>query len=122
MEFDLRVNEERVRLHYSQSYFEKHNAAITLRPQHRHCADAILAHGEIAHIHPSDGSMRMILGPNDTRTVVERGWGERHGLAGIALGLPATYTLIYAPRDSEDIDGITAILDAAIAHNSLPAS
>ena len=102
------------------SHFEKHTAAVTLRPACRHGVDARLARGEIAHIHPSDGSIHMVLGPSDTRTVIERGWGERHGLAGIALGLPATYTLIYAPRDREEVDTIAAILDAAIAHACSP--
>ena len=118
--FDLRVKRDEARLCYALSHFEKHTAAVTLRPACRHSADARLAHGEIAHIHPSDGSMHMVLGPSDTRTVIECGWGERHGLAGIALGLPATYTLIYAPRDREDVDMIAAILDAAIAHASSP--
>lgn len=116
--FDARVAGDPARLSYALSHFEKHNQAVTLLPDCRHCADARRTHGEIGHIHPSDGSMHMVLGASDTRTVIERGWGERHGLAGIALGLPVTYTLIYAPRHEMEVDAVATILDAAIAHMS----
>ncbi|WP_217429803.1 luciferase domain-containing protein, partial [Sphingomonas bacterium] len=116
--FDARVARDPARLGYALSHFERHNQAVTLRPGCRRCADARRTHGEIGHIHPSDGSMHMVLGASDTRAVIERGWGERHGLAGIALGLPMTYTLIYAPRDEAEVDTVATILDAAIAHMS----
>ncbi|KAK7936580.1 uncharacterized protein PG986_015018 [Apiospora aurea] len=34
--------------------------------------------GEIAHPHRLDGSMHVVLHPEDVRTVIEGGWGERH--------------------------------------------
>ena len=102
------------RLIFARSHFETRHRAVTARA--RCCGDAVSSRGEVAHIHPSDGSMHMVLGRSDARAVVERGWGERHGLAGIALGLPLTYTLIYAPRSSADVAAIDRILTAAIAH------
>lgn len=112
--FERAVSSDTERLVFAQSWFEKRNRAVTARMCG--CADAHASHGEIAHIHPADGSMHMILGPSDALAVIRAGWGERHGLAGIALGLPLTYTLIYAPRDERDVAAIERILAAAIAH------
>lgn len=114
--FDARVAADPVRLTYALSHFEKNHEAVTLR-DHLCChADARATHGEIAHIHPSDGSMHMVLSASDAGLVVERGWGERHGLAGVMLGLPLTYTLIYAPRDGSEVEIDGMILDAAVAY------
>ena len=41
-----------------------------------------ITHAEIGHMHPTDGSMHMILSPSDAKVVIESGWGELHGLAG----------------------------------------
>lgn len=38
--------------------------------------------GEFAHLHPTDGSMHMVLHPHDAQLAVERGWAELHALAG----------------------------------------
>ena len=99
---------------FAQSHFEKRHRAVTARSCG--CPDAVASHGEVAHIHPTDGSMHMILAPGDARAVIEAGWGERHGLAGVAMGLPPTYTLVYAPRDERQVATIGHILVAAIAH------
>lgn len=100
------------RLVFAKSHFEKHNAAVTLR------ADASAGGGaanlEIGHIHPSDGSMHMILAPADADLVITRRWGERHGLAGVAFGLPLTYMLIYAPRNAAEVEVAARILAAAV--------
>ena len=116
--FDRHVAAGDASLHYARSHFERHNQAITLRcPDHGHpvaCATC----GEIAHIHPSDGSMHMILSPSDARHVIAGGWGERHGLAGKALGLPTTYLLIYAPQDADGLAMIDRILGASIRYMS----
>ena len=58
----------------------------------------------------------MILSPSDACTVITGGWGELHGLAGHAFDLPPTYTLIYAPRDADEVAVVMRILDAAIAY------
>jgi hypothetical protein len=100
-------------LDYALSHFEKNNRAVTLRRELCFHADAHAARGEIGHIHPTDGSMHMILSPSDASCVIERGWGELHGCAGRALDLPATYTLVYAPRDPTELAIVRSILDAA---------
>ena len=114
--FDARVAQDPGRLSYALSHFEKTNQAVTLQARLCRHTDARATHGEIAHIHPSDGSMHMVLSASDAAAVVERGWGERHGLAGVALGLPLTYTLIYAPRDEAEVRTDARILDAAVAY------
>ena len=117
--FEQAARTDPERLCYVPSHFEKRHRAVTLREACRCHHDALGAHGEVGHVHPSDGSMHMILSPSDARTVIERGWGERHGLAGVRLGLPPTYTMIYAPRTRAEIATITSILDAAIGYMSL---
>lgn len=111
--FERAVDADTGQLMFAQSHFEKRHRAVTVR--RCCCADAVASHGEVAHIHPGDGSMHMILHSADARVVIERGWGELHGLAGVTLGLPPTYTLVYAPRDEHGIAVIGRILDAAIA-------
>ncbi len=60
--------------------------------------------------------MHMILSPRDAVAVIEAGWGERHGLAGIALDLPVNYVLVYAPRGRTDLAVIGQLLEAAIRY------
>jgi hypothetical protein len=117
--FDARVERERELVEYKLSYFEKWNYAVTLREPESGHADALASHGEIGHVHPSNGSMHMILNRADARTVIEHGWGERHPLAGVMLALPATYLLIYPPRDSDELEVTGRLLDVAIAHMAL---
>lgn len=114
--FADKVRADPERLSLATSHFEKHNQAVTIAAPYRRREDACIAHGEVGHVHPSDGSMHMILDPADARIVIERGWGERHGLAGVRLGLPRTYLKIYAPRDEADLAPVSSILDAAIAY------
>ena len=114
--FEARIAADPERLLYARSGYEKHNDAVTLRTDLCRHPDACATRGEIAHIHPSDGSMHMVLSAFDAATAVERGWGERHGFAGVTLGLPLTYTLIYAPRDLAEVASDGRMLDAAIAH------
>ncbi len=112
--FDRTVDRHAKHVVYALSHFERRHPAITLKS-----ADGAAeggAHGEIAHIHPSDSSMHMILSPTDALAAIEMGWAERHGLAGIAVGLPPTYIMIYSPRNREDLAVIEQLLEAAIAY------
>lgn len=38
---------------------------------------------ELAHIHLTEGSLHVVLSPQDARQVVEKRWGELHRLAGL---------------------------------------
>lgn len=113
--FDERVEANRETVQYKQSFFEKHHAAITLHDPRCGHVFALISHGEIAHIHPSDGSMHMVLSPSDAKQVLTHQWGELHSLAGFMNRLPSTYTFIYAPRTDEDFSTVKRILDASIA-------
>ncbi len=114
--FAARAKTDTDRLELVRSRFEKHNLAVTARADQRHHPVACAACGEAGHVHPSDGSMHMILSPSDACTTIGRGWGELHGLAGHAFDLPPTYTLIYAPRDDGEFASVMRILDAAVAY------
>ena len=69
---------------------------------------------EFFHFHePAEGSCHAILSPIDATLVIERGWSERHGLSGRALGFPLTYVMIFAPRDENEVEIVTMIAKAA---------
>ena len=105
-------------LEHRTSQWEKHHQAVCLRSSDYPDEIARAAGGEIAHLHPSDGSMHVVLGPADAQRVLDRGWGELHPLAGVrrVIGLPPTYVLVYPPRDVSDLAPIHAILTAAVRH------
>lgn len=105
-------------LEHRTSQWEKHHQAVCLRGEQYPHEIARAAGGEIAHLHPSDGSMHVVLGPADAQKVLDRGWGELHPLAGVqrAIGLPPTYVLVYPPRDVRDLAPIHAVLTAAVRH------
>lgn len=114
--FDAAVKSNDGALHYKQSFFEKHHEAITLcHPECGH-AHGRISHGEVAHIHPADGSMHMVLSPSDAVKVIEAGWGELHGLAGFMGRLPVSYTFVYAPRSEQEVEVVSQLLHAAVAH------
>lgn len=69
--------------------------------------------GEMCHIHPPDGSTHLILSLADQKRVIELGWGRRHRLSGGGM-LPWNYTLIYAPRDEEELATWKTIVNAAV--------
>ncbi|WP_052407664.1 luciferase domain-containing protein [Allokutzneria albata] len=75
-----------------------------------------MTQGEVAHIHPSDGSMHMIFSPTDAITVLEAGWGERHPLAGNYPNMPVPYVFVYSPRTVEQADVVRQLLEAAAAY------
>lgn len=59
-------------------------------------------HGEVAHIHETDGSMHVHLNPGDVNEVITKGWGQRHPLAMkhkfLRMPVAENFILIYAPR------------------------
>ncbi len=75
--------------------------------------DACLRGREFAHVHPpEDGSLHMILSPEDCEHVLATGWAELHPLA--ARGeIQKTTVLVYAPRDEAEIETVLAITRAA---------
>ncbi|KIW90652.1 uncharacterized protein Z519_08435 [Cladophialophora bantiana CBS 173.52] len=66
---------------------------------------------EIAHAHPSDGSLHVWLSEADAKTVVEKGWGMRFPLKFIDRG----WAMVYAPRTMAEADVVERIVQAGIA-------
>lgn len=114
--FDARASREPDRVVYRKSFFERHNDAITVLNTDNAPAAIRAAHGETAHIHPSDGSMHMIFSPSDAVTVLKSGWGERHPLAGTYPNMPLTYLLVYCPRTASETEVVGQLLEAAVSY------
>ena len=114
--FDRAIAENEGKVTYALSHFERHNQAITCCLANHTDPVQGSSHGEIAHVHAHDGSMHMILSPADAIAAVEAGWAERHGLSGKVLGLPATYMLVYAPQNLDDVAIAARLLAAAISY------
>ena len=115
-EFDKAVAEHGSTVTYALSHFERHTMAVTSRLPSEQDPVSGSSHGEIAHIHEVDGSMHMILSPGDSIAAIRGGWAEMHGLAGVVLGLPATYLLVYAPQTDADVAAAAMLLKAAITY------
>lgn len=114
--FDVRAAADPTLVTYRRSFFETHHDAITVQDLSQAPDITRAAHGEAAHIHPSDGSMHMIFSPTDAITVLQAGWGERHPLAGIYPNMPVTYLLIYSPRDEQEAEVAGTLLEAAVSY------
>ena len=113
--FNTLVNENTQLLSVEVSQYEKHNNAIWLAYPESGNQDT-KNNGEIAHFHPSDGSIHVILSPSDAKIAVERGWGQFHPLAGHDF-LPApTYVLLYAPRNEAENEVAKTIVASAIQY------
>jgi len=121
------VGHNKTLVHFQKSYFEKHNDAVFLNDSAKGNQTVVsTTHGEVGHMHPSDGSMHFSLSPSDTKEVLEKGWGELHGLAGQVYkgndALPPTYMMVYAPRTEQELAVVKQILQAAIRYSSLNTS
>ncbi|KAF8556213.1 hypothetical protein OG21DRAFT_1506837 [Imleria badia] len=79
-------------------------------------APAKKARREICHIHRhKDFSLHAMMSPQDCKTVIEKGWGERHPLSGSHV-LPKEFMLLYAPRDDDELAMIARCMCAAIGY------
>lgn len=69
---------------------------------------------EFAHLHPpEDGSLHLVLAPEDAAHVLLQGWGELHPWASTGRILP-TVTMVYAPRDVKEVDVVMEIARASL--------
>lgn len=81
----------------ARSCVEKHGLGFFAR-------DAVrtTCQGEICHVHDSDYAMHLCLHPDDSRVVLEKGWGRRHPLGWkwrfIRTPVSPNFVMIYAPR------------------------
>ena len=102
--------------HMERSRFERRGDALYLSDIGTASPWIARTKGEILHVHETEGSLHVVLQPDDAQTVISAGWGELHPLAGrLVLGLPETYVFLYAPRDTEDADHIEQIIRRATA-------
>lgn len=116
--FDEQVADPQYNLIYKMSYLERNSPGIFLKDSANGNQTIVpVSHAEIGHIHMFDGSMHMILSPSDTKEVIEKGWGELHGLAGQG---PAanTYMMIYSPRNEQELKIAKLILESAVIYSS----
>lgn len=66
---------------------------------------------EIAHAHPSEGSLHVWLSQADAKTVVEKGWGMRFPLAFVDKG----WVMVYSPRTVAEVEVVEKIVQAGIS-------
>ena len=98
--------------HVSTSLMERHGPTIFLSNIDNIPTVARSNRGEITHFHPSDCSAHVTLSHADCREVIEKGWGERHGLAGKMV--PLGYMLLFAPEDEADLEVIMSVMEAGV--------
>ena len=83
--------------------------------------------GEIISANAEDGFIHSSLHPSDVKTVIEKGWGQRHPLSGRLTSrltglvdgnqpspIAGSKVLLYAPRNDEDLEVIKHIINAAV--------
>ena len=56
-----------------------------------------------------DGSLHAALPPEVAGGAIEKGWAEQHPVARMGY-IPENVVMIYAPRDTEDIEIITGLV------------
>ena len=114
--FDDEVANSNNTLIYKTSYLEKNSLGIFLKDSASGNQTIVpISHAEVGHIHLFDGSMHIILSPSDTKEVIEKGWGELHGLAGQGRAAK-TYLMIYSPKTDQELQVTKLILEAAIKY------
>lgn len=111
------------------SQAERHSDAMWLVDDIARAPEALQTQGEFAHIHGTgDHSAHVVLSASDAKKVIDAGWGQRHGFAGYRplgsvsdkiVNIPATYLLIYAPRNQKEIEVVMEIVRASLRHVSL---
>lgn len=75
--------------------------------------EAFFVGGEFAHLHPGkDHSLHICLPTSLARAACEAGWAEPHPLA-VAGSVPATYVMVYAPRDDSELEVVFDLLVAS---------
>jgi len=80
--------------------------------------EAFLIGREFAHLHPgADHSLHVMLPPDLAEEAVRIGWAEQHPVARRGL-IPANAVMLDAPRDDEELDVVTALVEAAYSFAS----
>lgn len=76
----------------------------------------LIAGSEFGHQHREVGSMHLSLPAVASQIVREKGWAVLHPFSAVILGSrEVDFLLVYAPRDTEDLQTIWLIVQAAYA-------
>lgn len=71
--------------------------------------------GEFAHLHPAyDGSLHVVLPPEQAADVSIKGWGRPHMWAGTRLS--PGFMLVHGPRDHDELTTVLGIVAASHAY------
>jgi phospholipase/carboxylesterase len=91
---------------------------FTLREgSHDEAAFLVAQVGEFAHLHPAhDGSLHLVLPAALAADVSAKGWGRPHMWAGTRLS--PGFTMVYGPRDDDELATVLAIVRASHAYAS----
>ncbi|KAI1615259.1 hypothetical protein EDD36DRAFT_416772 [Exophiala viscosa] len=101
---------------FKLSKYEMHTDALWVKDDSDVYALDKKFNREISHVHSgTDYSAHVVLAPQDAVTVIQKGWGQLHGLAGVMI-VPKSYVLLYAPRSEEEIEVLVGIVRAAIGY------
>lgn len=65
---------------------------------------------EIGHTHPADSSLHLWLSEADARKIIEARWGQRFCLPNAQKG----WTMIYAPRNAEELKSVEQFVKAGV--------
>lgn len=97
------------------SRYEKHTDALWVRDDSDVYVLGKDVSREVSHVHnQTDYSAHVVLAPKDAVQVIQKGWGQFHGLAGKLL--PQAYVLLYSPRNDDEIDLLLEIVRASIGY------
>lgn len=71
--------------------------------------------GEFAHLHPAhDGSLHVVLPPEQAADISTKGWGRPHMWAGTRLS--PGFMLVHGPRDDDELTTVRSIVAASHAY------
>lgn len=112
-----------------RSHYERRHMALYVSPlrlaEGRCGRIARRVQGEIGHVH-TDGSSHWYFSSEDVKEVLEKGWGERHPLAGgdgegiwgkvrsKLSGLGRGWVLVYGARDEKEFEVFERLADRSI--------
>ena len=103
-------------LELGPSQIEGGEPALFISSQNHHSGHATLSRSprEVFHSHcGADGSSHAVLSAADAMLVLDKGWGERHGVSGQGMGIPLGYIMIFAPRSTHEVEIVGKIARAA---------